>query len=172
MFIWNCAEKPFHCNIHLINWINDRESNLKSKNAILNVSSHRPRENSNCSFIFLICGYPCDYISEIWDTINMVFISAVQVLSHMWLFAASWTVARQASLSITNSQSLLKLMSIESVMTSNHLIFCRLLLLQPSIFPSIRVFSNESVLCIRLVEVLELQLQHQSFQWILRNYFL
>ena len=80
----------------------------------------------------------------------MVFISAVQVLSHMWLFAASWTVARQASLSITNSQSLLKLMSIESVMTSNHLIFCRLLLLQPSIFPSIRVFSNDLVLHMRL----------------------
>ena len=60
------------------------------------------------------------------------------------------TAARQASLSITNSQSLLKLMSIESVMPSNHLILCHPLLLPPSIFPSIRVFSNESVLCIRL----------------------
>ena len=60
-----------------------------------------------------------------------------------------WTVACQASLSITNSGSLLKLMSIESVMPSNHLILCRPLLLLPSIFPSIRVFSNESVLCIR-----------------------
>ena len=60
-----------------------------------------------------------------------------------------WTAARQASLSITNSQSLLKLMSIESVMPSNHLILCHPLLLLPSIFPSIRVFSNESVLCIR-----------------------
>ena len=60
-----------------------------------------------------------------------------------------WTVARQASLSITNSQSLLKLMSIELVMPSNHLILCRPLLLPPSIFPSIRVFSNESVLHIR-----------------------
>ena len=60
-----------------------------------------------------------------------------------------WTVARQASLSITNSQSLLKLMSIKSVMPSNHLILCRPILLPPSIFPSIRVFSNESVLCIR-----------------------
>ena len=60
-----------------------------------------------------------------------------------------WTAAHQASLSITNSQSLLKLMSIESVMPSNHLIFCRPLLLLPSIFPSIRVFSNESVLYIR-----------------------
>ena len=60
-----------------------------------------------------------------------------------------WTIARQASLSITNSWSLLKLMSIESMTPSNHLILCRPLLLPPSIFPSIRVFSNESVLCIR-----------------------
>ena len=60
-----------------------------------------------------------------------------------------WTAAHQASLSITNSQSLLKLMSITSVMPSNHLILCHTLLLQPSIFPSIRVFTNESVLCIR-----------------------
>ena len=65
------------------------------------------------------------------------------------LFATPWTAAREASLSITNSWSLLKLMSIESVMPSNHLILCCPLLLLPSIFPSIRVFSNESVLCIR-----------------------
>ena len=61
----------------------------------------------------------------------------------------SWTAARQASLSVTNSQSLLKLMCIKSVMPSNHLILCRSLLLLPSIFPNIRVFSSESVLCIR-----------------------
>ena len=71
------------------------------------------------------------------------------MLSRVWLFATPWTAACQASLSITNSQSLLKLMSIESVMPSNHLILCHPLLLLPSIFPSIRVFSNESVLCIR-----------------------
>ena len=75
--------------------------------------------------------------------------SSVQSLSHVPLFATPWTAAHQASLSITNSQSLLKLMSIESEMPSNHLILCRPLLLPPSIFPSIRVFSNESVLCIR-----------------------
>ena len=75
--------------------------------------------------------------------------SSVQSLSHVRLFATPWTAARQASLSITNSWSLLKLMSIKSVMPSNHLIFCRPLLLPPSIFPSIRVFSNESVLRIR-----------------------
>ena len=72
--------------------------------------------------------------------------SSVQSLSHVWLFVTPWTTAHQASLSITNSQSLLKLMFIESVMPSNHLILCHPLLLLPSIFPSIRVFSKESVL--------------------------
>ena len=75
--------------------------------------------------------------------------SSVQLLSHVRLFATPQTAAHQASLSITNSQSLLKLMSIELVMSSNHLLFCHPFLLPPSIFPSIRVFSNESVLHIR-----------------------
>ena len=75
--------------------------------------------------------------------------SSIQSLSHVRLFATPWTAAHQASLSITNSQSLPKLMSIESVMPSNHLILCPPLLLQPSIFPTIRVFSNESALTIR-----------------------
>ena len=74
---------------------------------------------------------------------------SVQSLSCVQLFAISWTAACQASLSITNSQSLLKLLSIESVMPSNHLILCYPLLFPPSIFPSFRVFSNESVLHIR-----------------------
>ena len=73
----------------------------------------------------------------------------VQLLSRVRLFATPWPVARQASLSITNSRSLLKLMSIESVMPSNYLVLCHPLLLLPSISPSIRVFSNESVLHIR-----------------------
>ena len=77
------------------------------------------------------------------------FLSSVHSLSHVWLFATQWTAACQASLSITNCQSLPKLMSIESVMPSNHLILCNPLLLLPSIFPSIRVFSNESALCVR-----------------------
>ena len=80
---------------------------------------------------------------------STVQFSTIQSLSPVRLFVTSWTAACQASLSITNSQSLLKLMSTESVMPSNHLILCRPLLLLPSIFPSIRVFSNESVLCIR-----------------------
>ena len=75
--------------------------------------------------------------------------SSVQSLSRVQLFATSWTTAHQGSLSITNSQSPPKLMYIESVMPSNHLILCRPLLLLPSIFPSIRVFSNESALNIR-----------------------
>ena len=75
--------------------------------------------------------------------------NSVQPLSHVWLFVTPWTAAHQASLSITNSQSLLKLMSIESVMPSNHLILCSPLLLPPSIFPSIRVFSSDSFLHIR-----------------------
>ena len=76
-------------------------------------------------------------------------LSSVQSLSRVRLFATRWTAARQASLSITNSQSLVKLMSIESVMPSCHLIVCLPLHLLPSVFPSIRVFSNESALCMR-----------------------
>ena len=75
--------------------------------------------------------------------------SSVQSLSHIWLFVTPWTAACQASLSITNSQNLLKFMSIKSVMPSSHLILCCPLLLPPSIFRSIRVFSSESILCIR-----------------------
>ena len=78
----------------------------------------------------------------------LVFV--VQLLSRVQLFVTPWTAACQASLSISNSQSLLKLMSIESVMPSNHLILCRPLLLLPSIFPSVMVFSEELVLSIRL----------------------
>ena len=77
------------------------------------------------------------------------FYLSVQLLSHVWLFVTPWTAACQASLSITMSWNLIKLMSIDSVMPSNHLILCHPVLLLPSIFPSIRVFSNESTLRIR-----------------------
>ena len=80
---------------------------------------------------------------------DLIHSCSVQSLSRVRLFVTPWTAARQASLSITNSRSLLKLMSIESVMPSNHLILCHPLLLPPSIFPSIMAFSNESVICIR-----------------------
>ena len=82
------------------------------------------------------------------DLVDYQF-SSVQLLHRVRLFATPWTAAHQASLSITNSKSLLKVMSIESVMPSNHFILCHPLLLLPSIFPSIRVFSNESVLRMR-----------------------
>ena len=96
---------------------------------------------------------------------GLLLFSSVQSLSRVWLFVTPWIAARQASLSITNSQSLLKLMSIESVMPSNHHILSRPLLLLPPIPPNIRVFSDESTLQIRWPKVLEFQLQHQSFQW-------
>ena len=87
---------------------------------------------------------------EMLNTLHSsVQFSLVQSLSPVQLFETSWTAAHQASLSITNSRSLLKLMPIKSVMPSNHLILCHPLLVPPSIFPSIRVFSNESVLHIR-----------------------
>ena len=96
----------------------------------------------------------------------------VKSLSCIPLFVTPWTAARQAPLSITNSWSLFKLMSIEPVMPSNHLILCCFLLHLPSTFPSIRAFSNESVLHHQMAKVLEFQLQHQSIQWIYRNDFL
>ena len=118
------------------------------------------------SWFFLLLGNPSSIISGtsyvphgiiegLWLCIKhnekymRTTVHLVQLLSRVWLFVTPWTAARQASLSITNSQSLLKLMSIKSVLPSNHLIFCRPLLFLPSIFPSIRVFSNESALCIR-----------------------
>ena len=85
-------------------------------------------------------------------TTQNVHFGSVQLLSHVCLFATPWTVACQASLFVTNSWSLFKLMSIRSEMPSNHLILCHPFLLPPSIFPSIRVFSNESALCIRWPE--------------------
>ena len=87
------------------------------------------------------------YQASFWSLISLGrLFSSVQLLSCVQLSATPWTAARQASLSITNSRSLLRVMSIESVMPSNHLILCHPLLLLPSIFPSIRVFSNEAVL--------------------------
>ena len=91
------------------------------------------------------------YISTIVSLFSLKFYQAdvAQLLSHIWLFVTPWTAAHQDSLSFTISQSLLKFMSNESVMPSNYIILCHPLLLLPSIFPSIRVFSNESALHIR-----------------------
>ena len=104
--------------------------------------------SANCStnaYYYLGC-----YREELPVTLEAVYKGALthslQLLSHVQLFVTPWTAARQASLSITNSWSLLKLMSIVLMMPSNHLILCRHLLFLPSVFPSIRVFANESVL--------------------------
>ena len=102
----------------------------------------------------------------------MYSMVVVQLLGHVRLFATPWTVAHQAPLSSTISRSSFKFMSIELLMPSNHLIPSRPLLLLPSIFPSIRVFSNEPVSLYQVANVLELQLHHQSFQWIFRVGFL
>ena len=93
--------------------------------------------------------YPVYSTFSISLSVVTYHLSSVQSLSRVQLFLTPWTTASQASLSITNSQSSLKPMSIKSVMPSNHFILCHLLLLLPSIFPRIRVFSNESALCIR-----------------------
>ena len=112
-------------------------------------------------------GMVSGWLPEMQSFIHL--FTVVQLFSHVWLFETLWTAACQASLPFTISQSLLKLMSIESVMPSNHNILCLPLLLLPSICPSIRGFSNESALHTMCVaKVLELQLQHQSFQWIFR----
>ena len=100
-------------------------------------------------FISLLDNIISNHPDPIWHTVNVYQFSSVQSLSHVRLFATPWTAARQASLSITNSRSPPKTMSIVLVMPSNHFILCHPLLLLPSIFPSIRVSSNESVLHIR-----------------------
>ena len=100
-------------------------------------------------------------------------LSSVQSLSRVQLFVISWTSAHQASISITISQSLLKLMSIELVVLYNHFILCCPLLLLPSIFPRITFFLNDIWFSSHQVaKILEFQLQHQSFQWVFRTDFL
>ena len=111
-----------------------------------------PHIEFQCPLIFClhIASHPSGPFSGGLEfSLGSVQFSSVQLLSHVWLFVTLWTTARQASLSTTNSQSLPKLMSIESVMPSNRLILCCPLLLLPSIFPSIRVFSDESALGIK-----------------------
>ena len=108
-----------------------------------------------------------NWLQRVGHICCLTSFSSVQLLSHVWLFATPWTTARQASLSITNSRNLLKLMSIKSVMPTNHLILCCPLLLLPSIIPSIRIFSSEWILCIRWTKYWSFS--HQSFQWIFRT---
>ena len=101
----------------------------------------------------------------------LLLLVVVQLISHICLFETPWTAGHEAFLSSAISESLLKLRSIELMMPSNHLVICYPLLLLPSIFPNIRVFSIESPLHIRWPKY-ELQLQHQSFQWLFRVDFL
>ena len=120
------------------------------------ISSHPrplPQSPKDCS-IHLCLFYCLSYRAIVTIFLNSIYMhsvqfSSVQSLSHVWLFATPWIAAHHASLSITNSWSLLKLMSIELVMPSSHLILCRPLLFLPPIPPSIRVFSSESTLCMR-----------------------
>ena len=133
-------------------------SNGRRGEVTLKIEPHTRQRRLECS------DKPCAHQDPETPEFSPVQSSSVQSLSRVRLFVKPWTTACQASLSITNSWSLLKLMSTESVMPSNHLILCCPLLFPPSILPSIRVFFNESVLCIKMAKVLEFQLQHQSFQ--------
>ena len=109
--------------------------------------------------------YPWQSIHLLLASMGSVQVSSVQSLSCVQLFETAWNAARQATLSISSSRSLLKLTSIESEMRSNHLILCHPLPLLPSIFPSIRLFSNESVLCIRWPKYWSFSFSWNIFQW-------
>ena len=121
-----------------------QDSSRRSRNQLC-LTSSSGQLNNVPSYWFSLLSF---FEIELPETSVALQFNSVQLLSGVWFFASPWTAARQASLFITNSRILLKLMSIESVMPSNHLILCCPLLL-PSIFPSIRVFSSQSVLCIR-----------------------
>ena len=125
----------------------------------------RLKENKTQRFLLLWFGYPITAVSNCHQLIHFV----VQSLSHVWLFAIPWIATHQASRSWTTSWSLLKLMSTESMMPSDHHILCHPLFLLPSIFPSIMVF--QWVVSLHQVAKV-LKLQHQFFQWIFRVAFL
>ena len=114
---------------------------------------------------------PASWIKMV-KTFNPVVFIVVQSQSCVWLFVTPWTAAYQAFLSLTTSQSLPRFVSIKSVMLSNHLIFCCPLLVLPSVFSSISIFSKWVRSLHQVAKVLELQLQDQSFQWIFRTDFL
>ena len=138
--------RPLNCNLsdvcltnRLVKWASERKTTETKCQIIECLLSLSPIQFIYiCVFLWLDSSFPFFQLFR-----------SIQSLSHVWLFETPWTAAHQASLSITNSRSLPKLMSIESVMPSNHLICCHLHFLPPSIFPSIRVFSNESALCVR-----------------------
>ena len=127
-------------------------NNRYTKAAYLGMACSSALQFLSLSTFLMVCIYLLRYASVFVGCFKRTYslflsFSSLQLLSRVWLFVTPWTAAYHVSLSITNSQSLLKPMSTEPVMPSNHLILCCPLLLLPSIFPSIRVFSNESVLC-------------------------
>ena len=132
----------------MLDFVRNCQTFFQSSCTILQSQQHGmrvPLSPHPCCHLFFV------YLRYNWPVALYTFKvnNSVQLLSHVRLFETPWTAARQASLSVTNSQSLFKLISFESVMPSNHLILCCPLLLLSSIFPSIRVFSNESILHMR-----------------------
>ena len=157
-------------------------SECKSKNAMqtTDMTKHSVL-STNMNYCFLSFFFFFFYHQQLWSpsvppaswikmvkTFNPVVFVVVQSQSCVWLFVTPWTAAFQASLSLTISQRLPRFMSIESVMLSNYLIFCCPLLLLPSVFSSISIFSKWVRSLHHMAKVLELQLQDQSFQWIFR----
>ena len=132
-------------NINNLRYADDSTVMAKSEEELKNLFMKVKKETENIGLKFNIQKTKI----MTYSPISSVQFSSVQLLNCVRLFMTPWTTAHQASLSITNSWSLLKHISIESVMPSNHLILCWPLLLLPSIFPSIRVLANESVLCIQ-----------------------
>ena len=133
--------------------------------------SSQPRDQT-CSLMVPALASRSFTTKATWEAPYICVFVVVQLLSCGWLFVTPWTAAHRTSLSFIISRSLLKLISIQSVVPSNHLILCRPLLLLPSVFPSIRVFFQWVNSLHQVATVLEVQLQHQSFQWIFRIDFL
>ena len=142
--------------VQFLGWEHSLEKEMETHFSILSVKSHGQRS---------LVGYSVWGHKRVGHNLTTSSVQSVQ------LFVTPWTAARQASLSMTNSWSLLKLMSIMLVMPSNHFILCHLLLLPPSIFPGIRVSSRVGS-SHQVAKVLEFQPQHQSFQRTLRTDFL
>ena len=154
----NIGESSFSFSNHLIqapDWTCPRMAGITSiKTTVRSQGAHRARTAEHVTGMQGQLDLPFCLLSRYKYSMTKVYhprtqFGSVQSLSHVGLFATPWIIACQASLSIINSQSLPKFMSIESVMPSNHLILCCPLLLLPSIFPSIRAFSNESALIMR-----------------------